>query len=131
MNPTRPFALLVGFAVICVAAGSAFWMAEVAGSAPYFPVATGTPAPAPAPAPAPSGYTMTQVLSHATAASCWSAVNGSVYDLTSWVGSHPGGREAIVKLCGRDGSRAFNEQHGGQQQQADVLATFRIGALVQ
>ena len=72
---------------------------------------------------------MAIVAQHSTAASCWSAINGSVYDLTKWIGKHPGGQQAIKGICGKDGSAAFNGEHGGQQKQADVLASFRIGAL--
>jgi hypothetical protein len=157
MYQVRPFALIISLAVVFVAAGSAFWKAELAVGpqappasgvpsgdvpAPVLPATSttsGTPAvtpkpsvtpPAPIPAPTPSGYTMTQVRQHASAASCWSAVNGSVYDLTSWINQHPGGSEAILGLCGRDGSATFNDQHGGQRRPANELAGFRIGALV-
>ena len=84
---------------------------------------SGTPS-----APA-SGYTMAQVQQHATAQSCWTAINGSVYNLTNWINQHPGGPGAILGLCGTDGSAAFNGQHGGQARPARELAGFRIGAL--
>lgn len=74
-------------------------------------------------------YAMSDVAMHATQASCWSAINGKVYDLTTWIGQHPGGEGAILGICGKDGSAAFNGQHGGQQKQADILATFYIGDL--
>lgn len=67
------------------------------------------------------------VAKHADATSCWSIINGGVYDLTSWMPRHPGGEEAILKLCGKDGSEAFNRQHGGAAVQAQALAGFKIG----
>ncbi|MFA6601980.1 MAG: cytochrome b5-like heme/steroid binding domain-containing protein [Candidatus Paceibacterota bacterium] len=73
--------------------------------------------------------TLTEVVKHATAADCWTTVNGSVYDLTSWVADHPGGREAILYICGKDGSVAFNGKHGGQDKPAAALASFKIGSL--
>lgn len=82
-----------------------------------------------APAPVPSGYAMTEVQKHNSATSCWSAINGSVYDLTNWVDSHPGGKAAILMICGKDGSPLFNAQHGGSNRVASVLAKFKIGAL--
>lgn len=90
------------------------------------------PAPAPTPAPAASGktYTMVQVAAHASKTSCWSAIGGSVYDLTAWIGQHPGGQAAILSLCGIDGTAAFNAQHGGQGNPAQELASLKIGALV-
>src|SRR4051812_31804730 len=74
-------------------------------------------------------YTLDEVSKHPNATSCWSAINGGVYDLTDWIAKHPGGSEAILSICGKDGSEAFNAQHGGQQKQADILATFKIGEL--
>ena len=80
--------------------------------------------------PTASGYTMAQVAKHTSASSCWSAINGNVYDLTSWVNQHPGGAQAILSICGIDGSAAFNDQHGGQRRPANELAGFKIGPLV-
>ncbi len=74
-------------------------------------------------------YTLTDVTMHKDATSCWSAVNGSVYDLTNWISKHPGGEQAIISLCGKDGSAIFNGKHGDMQKQADILATFKIGTL--
>ncbi|OHA18278.1 MAG: hypothetical protein A2664_02340 [Candidatus Taylorbacteria bacterium RIFCSPHIGHO2_01_FULL_46_22b] len=74
-------------------------------------------------------YTFAEVTTHNSSASCWSAINSNVYDLTSWIGKHPGGPSAIKSICGKDGSEAFNGQHGGQPQQASVLEGFYIGKL--
>lgn len=74
-------------------------------------------------------YTLADVAGHATQASCWTAINGKVYDVTSWISKHPGGARAILGLCGKDGSSAFNGQHGGQARPASELATFIIGTL--
>jgi hypothetical protein len=82
------------------------------------------------PAPASQGYTMAQVAAHGSASSCWSAINGKVYDLTRWIGRHPGGSAAILSLCGRDGSAAFNDQHGGQGRPASELASFYLAPLL-
>lgn len=77
----------------------------------------------------PSSYSLSDISSHDSATSCYSAINGSVYDLTDWVDSHPGGRMAILMICGKDGSPLFNMQHGGQSKPAEILATFKIGSL--
>ena len=76
-------------------------------------------------------YTLADVAQHKDGTSCWTAINGGVYDLTQWIPQHPGGQRAILGLCGKDGSAAFNDQHGGMQEQVQVLATFKIGTLVQ
>ena len=82
-----------------------------------------------APATTPSGYTMAIVATHSNATSCWTVVNGNVYDLTKWIDQHPGGSEAILSICGKDGSAAFNDQHGGQRRPANELAGFELGPL--
>jgi uncharacterized membrane protein len=72
-------------------------------------------------------YNSADLKKHATAASCWSAINGNVYDLTKWINRHPGGASVIKGLCGRDGTAGFNGQHGGQSRPASELAAFKIG----
>lgn len=74
-------------------------------------------------------YTLADVATHSTQSSCWTAINGTVYDVTNWISQHPGGAEAILGLCGKDGSDAFNGKHGGQARPAAELATFLIGTL--
>ena len=78
----------------------------------------------------PSGYTLVQIATHNDGTSCWSAIDGNVYDLTSWINQHPGGEGAILSICGKDGSGAFNNQHGGQSRPENILQTFKIGALI-
>lgn len=77
------------------------------------------------------GITLADIAKHSDAQSCWSAINGNVYDLTSWIPQHPGGPQAILSICGIDGSGAFNAMHGGRPRQAMILAGFKIGTLAQ
>ncbi len=77
------------------------------------------------------GYTLAQVAAHGSQTSCWTAVNGKVYDVTKWIAQHPGGSQAILSLCGKDGSSAFNGQHGTQRRPNSELAGFLIGSLTQ
>ncbi len=77
----------------------------------------------------PKGITMTEVKKHNKDTDCYTAINGNVYDLTSWIDQHPGGADAIISLCGIDGSSAFTEQHGGQGKPERELASFKIGPL--
>jgi cytochrome b involved in lipid metabolism len=76
-------------------------------------------------------FTMTDVAKHGSAESCYSAINGGVYDLTNWIDKHPGGSKAILSLCGKDGSDSFNGKHGGQARPMSELANFKIGILTQ
>jgi cytochrome b involved in lipid metabolism len=77
----------------------------------------------------PKTYTLADVSAHGGKGDCWTAINGGVYNLTTWISQHPGGEQAILSICGKDGSAAFNGQHGGAAQQAQILATFKIGTL--
>lgn len=97
-----------------------------------------TPAPTPKPTPpstggptptGPKSYTMAEVAKHASQSDCWSVVDGSVYNLTSWIAQHPGGVDAIISMCGVDGSSGFNNEHSGESRPANELAEFKIGAL--
>lgn len=92
--------------------------------------------PAPKPAPAPiseevmsTSFTLSEVAQHSTESSCWTAVNGFVYDLTPFIKKHPGGKENIMRICGVDGTKAFEGQHGGDSKPENTLAGFEIGLL--
>lgn len=74
-------------------------------------------------------YTLTEVTTHNSKDSCWSAVSGKVYDLTTWISGHPGGESAILSICGNDGTERFLGKHGGKEKQEAKLATFYIGVL--
>ncbi len=74
-------------------------------------------------------YSLIDVAKHKTANDCWTTINGNVYDLTSFVNSHPGGVENIISICGIDGSSAFGNQHGGQRRPASELVSLYIGKL--
>ena len=104
-------------------------------------IATPTPTPTPTPSPTPvvtptptptptvAGFTMTQVRANNTARSCWTVIDGVVYDLTKWISNHPGGSGAILFLCGTDGTNAFSAQHQNQARPAIRLDTYRLGPL--
>lgn len=75
-------------------------------------------------------FTIAQVATHNSEADCYSAINGNVYDLTAFITKHPGGDRNILRICGIDGSAAFNGQHGGESRPERLLAGFEIGTLV-
>lgn len=88
-----------------------------------------TPTPSPAPTPKPGTFTLAQVATRNTESNCYSAINGVVYDLTAWINKHPGGSREILRICGKDGSSAFNGQHGGDAKPEQILAGFEVGVL--
>ena len=92
------------------------------------------PTPTPSPTPEPemtrqTGYTMAKVKENNSASSCWSVINGNVYNLTQWINSHPGGPSVIRGLCGVDGTSSFNGKHRGQGNPTATLASYLLGPL--
>jgi cytochrome b involved in lipid metabolism len=60
---------------------------------------------------------------------CWTIVDENVYNLTTWIKSHPGGENAILSLCGVDGTSAFKSKHAGSPGPAGQLDSYKIGKL--
>lgn len=81
--------------------------------------------------PGAPSLTMATVALHKDASSCYTVISGKVYDLTLWVNMHPGGKQAILSLCGTDGTVRFNAKHGGDTKPTGALARFYIGNLAQ
>ena len=120
-----------GKAAITIAVGEKEIMGEVLRGAVATPkpTASSTPTSSPTAKATPSGYTMEKVRANNSATSCWSVINGSVYDLTSWINSHPGGSSVIRALCGTDGSAEFSAKHSGQGKPESRLRGFLLGPL--
>lgn len=74
-------------------------------------------------------YSRAEVAKHSKPSDCWTVINNKVYNLTKWIDRHPGGPGVIELICGKDGTGAFNGQHGGQARPASELANFAIGKL--
>ncbi len=53
-------------------------------------------------------YSMEVIAQHRTSESCWLAVRGKVYDVTSFVQKHPGGVNAILKHGGTEATEHFD-----------------------
>ncbi|HET9655170.1 MAG TPA: cytochrome b5-like heme/steroid binding domain-containing protein, partial [Kineosporiaceae bacterium] len=75
------------------------------------------------------GHTLAEVARHNTRESCWSVVEGTVYDLTPWISKHPGGPGTIAGMCGVDATGAFRGKHGAAPAPAGALTGFAIGPL--
>jgi hypothetical protein len=116
-------------AAVTVAVGDKEVPGEVIRGAAPSPTVAPTVAPTPTATAAPAGYTMDQVKANNTAAKCWSAIDGKVYDLTNWISSHPGGAGAITSLCGTDGTSAYINQHQGQSRAGSTLTAYLLGPL--
>lgn len=118
----RTGALLAPLAALALAACS--------GSPTPSSTTASAPGSAPASASASTSYRMSDVAQHNTQQDCWAAIDGDVYNLTSWISQHPGGSDKIIPLCGTDATSAFRNQHGSQEKPNAQLASFKIGTLV-
>ena len=88
-----------------------------------------TPTATATPTTTSNALTLARVKENNTASSCWSIINGNVYNLTTRISSHPGGKSAITSLCGIDGTSAFNSQHRNESRPESRLAAYLLGKL--
>lgn len=73
-----------------------------------------------------TSYLLAEVAKHASESSCWMVIDGSVYDVTSFIPNHPGGRQMLLG-CGKDASAMFNGRHSAQAR--SLLPNYLIGKL--
>jgi sterol desaturase/sphingolipid hydroxylase (fatty acid hydroxylase superfamily)/cytochrome b involved in lipid metabolism len=59
----------------------------------------------------PSEISLEELAAHSTEESCWVAINGSVYNLSSFLDEHPGGKSAILMKAGQDATLVFEPLH--------------------
>lgn len=48
-----------------------------------------------------------ELAKHAAVDDAWTVIRGEVFDVTEFVSQHPGGRVAMMKIIGKDGTRLF------------------------
>ena len=116
-------------AAITVAVGDKEIFGDVLRGAAPTPVATPAASATPTPVATTAGYTMAQVAANNSAKSCWAVIEGSVYNLTTWINSHPGGSGAILSLCGTEATASFNAQHANQSRPSSRLSGYLLGPL--
>lgn len=93
--------------------------------------ASASPQPSPDVTAGATGISIAEVAQHDDSATCWVAIDGTVYDVTAWITQHPGGPDRILGICGTDASEAFGAQHTGQADPAEQLSQFAIGELAE
>jgi len=71
-------------------------------------------------------YTLKEIQKHNNENDCWIIVNGIVYDVTSFVNSHPAGKECLIKRAGTDCTRDLGF-HSNEAKR--ILQTMCIGKL--
>jgi cytochrome b involved in lipid metabolism len=79
------------------------------------------------------GISEVDVTKHSTQSDCWIIVSGKVYSVSSYIAMHPGGRSAIITMCGKDATAAFTSRGGTGSHSSSarsLLGTFLVGDLV-
>jgi len=56
-------------------------------------------------------FTLEEIAKHNKENDCWVIIDGSVYDLTSFLPDHPGGKKAVMTFAGRDATEEFDMLH--------------------
>ncbi|MBS1159308.1 MAG: cytochrome b5 [Proteobacteria bacterium] len=77
-------------------------------------------------------YTPAELAKHATAANCWMAIRGGVYDLSAYLPAHPSPPELVVPWCGREATEAYKTKTKGRSHAPfadELLARYKIGTL--
>ena len=126
-----------GKAGITVAVGEREVRGEVLRGAAPAPAQSSTPSSTPAPSKSPAAsqsssgptFTLAEVKKNNNDKNCWTIVDENVYNLTTWIKSHPGGENAILSLCGVDGTSAFKSKHTGSPGPVGQLDSYKIGKL--
>jgi cytochrome b involved in lipid metabolism len=56
-------------------------------------------------------YTIEEVNKHNTKDDCWIIVKNNVYNMTEFSLIHPGGKNLILSVAGKDATEFFDELH--------------------
>ena len=73
-------------------------------------------------------YSEKDVAAHSRPSDCWIIVRGVVYDVTSFLESHPGGPLLILSVAGGDATQAFAAP-GHSTRAVEQLLSMRVGVL--
>lgn len=78
-----------------------------------------------------SSVSLEELSLHNTSDSLWMAIDGTVYDLTSFANNHPGGLKTLIESAGTVADRRFHLIHSGDYSQGILaqIAQYAIGPL--
>jgi fatty acid desaturase len=76
-------------------------------------------------------YSRNEVLQHNKKNDCWLIINNSVYNLSNFIASHPGGMDILLARAGEDASSYFVTNHAKNKGVIKQLAGYKIGELPQ
>ena len=67
-------------------------------------------------------YTLAEISTHNNQSSCWTIINGKIYDITSFISSHPAGVRKILEGCGIDATNLYGRVGAHDQSKAPAAA---------
>jgi cytochrome b involved in lipid metabolism len=73
-------------------------------------------------------FTLGEVKKHNKKNDAWTIIENKVYDITTWIPTHPGG-DVILKAVGKDGTRLFKSVNHPSFVSESVLPKYYIGNL--
>eukprot|EP01122_Echinamoeba_exundans_P012441 TRINITY_DN5195_c0_g1_i2.p1 TRINITY_DN5195_c0_g1~~TRINITY_DN5195_c0_g1_i2.p1 ORF type:complete len:166 (+),score=31.18 TRINITY_DN5195_c0_g1_i2:32-529(+) len=71
-------------------------------------------------------FTRAEVGKHNSEQDAWVVIRDRVFNISTWIPLHPGGRQFLLDHAGRDATASFSEQ-GHSHVAIDVLAELHIG----
>ncbi|KAI1936270.1 fatty acid alpha-hydroxylase [Ophidiomyces ophidiicola] len=74
-------------------------------------------------------FASSEVKLHRTSKSCWLTRGSKVYDVTSFVGDHPGGGDLILEYAGKDVAQILGDvvSHEHSEAAYEILEDYHIG----
>jgi len=81
-----------------------------------------------------SVYSLKDLAEHNQQVDCWMAINGQVYDLTTYLPQHPTTLLLILPSCGTEASHAYDTKNRGRTHSDvadELLKQHQIGVLSQ
>jgi cytochrome b involved in lipid metabolism len=77
-------------------------------------------------------YSLAEVTEHNQEKDCWMAIEGQVYDITSYLPMHPSDPEIVMPWCGKEASQAWQTKTIGRPHSSramHLLNRYLIGKL--
>jgi len=82
-----------------------------------------------------TSLTLAELTKHNQANDCWLLISGKMYNVTSYIRSHPGGSNEIIKFCGQDATVAYQTKDARgvphSSGATNMLVAYYIGDLNQ
>jgi cytochrome b5 len=74
-------------------------------------------------------YTFDEVSKHDQSDDCWIIIDDYIYDVTEFAEIHPGGKNMILMVAGKDATEYFHELHNEKILQG-IGEEYVIGELI-